>query len=236
MAIRPLASTMTGSRALVLLSGGIDSGVALHWALREGHEVLPLTFDYHLRPQRELQAVGALLARARSKGRVAPLQRIEVPFLREVEDLPAAPAHLAGAPEGYIPARNLVFYSIAASLAEVAGARFIVGGHNGTDPELFPDSSPTFFATLNGLLRKAVWSHARAPVEVVVPIAGKSKADVLRLGVGLGVPFELTWSCYHDGKEHCGACGSCTERREAFAEAGMRDPTSYAKPERSAAV
>lgn len=213
--------------ALVLLSGGIDSAVALHWALRAGHDVLPVTFDYHLRPARELEACEALLEHARARGAVAPLQRIALPFLREVEDLPSRPAHLGGAPEGYGPARNLVFYAIAASLAEVHGARRIVGGHNGTDPEMFPDSSPAFFADFNALLGRAAWSHAKAPFEVVLPIAGKPKAEVLRLGKELGVPFALTWSCYHDGKAHCGQCGSCRERREAFAEAGMRDPVPF---------
>lgn len=214
-------------KALVLLSGGIDSGVALFWSLQQGHEVLPLTFDYHLRPERELEALEALLARARGQGRVAPLQRIALPFLREVEDMQPRPAHLRGAPEGYIPARNLVFYSIAASLAESQGAQRIVGGHNGTDPELFPDSSPPFFADFNALLGRGAWSHGRAPFEVVLPITGKSKAEVLRLGFDLGVPFEVTWSCYADGKAHCGVCGSCQERREAFVEVGRQDPAPY---------
>lgn len=217
-------------RALVLLSGGIDSAVALHATLRDGSAVLPLTFDYHLRPQREVEALEALLdhARARTPGRVGPLRRVALPFLREVEDLPMRPAHLRGAPEGYIPARNLVFYAIAASLAESEGAERIVGGHNGTDPELFPDSSPAFFAALNALLPAGAWSHGRAPFRIDVPLAGKPKVEVLRLGLALGVPFELTWSCYADGKVHCGACGSCQERREAFRDAGRQDPAPYA--------
>lgn len=222
---------MAQGRALVLLSGGIDSAVALHWSLREGHEVVPLTFDYHQRPQREVEACEALLEHARARGgAVAPLQRIATPFLREVEDLAQRPGHLAAAPEGYIPARNLVFYAIAASLAEVHGAQHIVGGHNGTDPELFPDASPAFFASFNALLGRGAWSHARRPFEVVLPIAGQSKADVLRLGRALGVDFARTWSCYHDRKMHCGACGSCVERREGFAGTGLSDPAPMEEP------
>lgn len=219
---------MAPDRALVLLSGGIDSAVALHAALARGHEVAPLTFDYHLRPRRELAALDALLRDARTRGPVLPLQRVAVPFLREVEDMASRPAHLAGAPEGYIPARNLVFYAIAASLAESQGARVLVGGHNGTDPELFPDSSPRFFGPFNALLPVAAWSHRRAPFEVLLPLSGRTKADVLRLGQDLRVPFAHTWSCYHDGPLHCGHCGSCRERREAFAEVGAQDPVPYA--------
>lgn len=213
----------------MLLSGGIDSAVALHATLAEGRAVLPLTFDYHLRPAREVEALEALLAdaRARSELQVAPLERVAVPFLREAGDLPSVPEHLRGAPEGYIPARNLVFYSIAASLAEGRGADRIVGGHNGTDPETFPDSSPAFFGALDALLRPAAWSHARRPFHIALPIAGKGKAEVLRIGLALGVPFALTWSCYRDGKAHCGRCASCAERRGAFAELGVADPVAY---------
>lgn len=229
MARLPLAPAMAAprARALLLLSGGIDSCVALHWSLREGHEVLPLTFDYHLRPQREVEAAEALLEAAPHHGRLHPLQRVALPFLREVEDLALRPRHLEGAPQGYIPVRNLVFYSIAASLAEAQGAGLIVGGHNGTDPDMFPDSSPAFFRELQALLPRAAWSFGRAPFEVVLPISGKDKAEVVELGVELGVPFALTWSCYADGKAHCGRCGSCRERREAFAQAGVRDPVPY---------
>jgi 7-cyano-7-deazaguanine synthase len=220
---------MAPAKAVVLLSGGIDSAVTLHWTFRHGHAALPVTFDYHDRPAAELRALDALLADARARGfEAAPIQRFPLPFLREVEDMRPAPPHLRGAPEGYIPARNLVFYAIAASLAESQGAQLIVGGHNGIDPKKFPDSSPSFFADVNALLPRAAWSHRRAPFEVAVPISGKSKADVIRLGLEWGVPFERTWSCYHDGALHCGACGSCAERRQAFAEVGARDPAPMA--------
>ncbi|MCA1814155.1 MAG: 7-cyano-7-deazaguanine synthase [Halobacteriales archaeon] len=214
--------------AIVLLSGGIDSAVTLAWTLRQGHEVLPLTFDYHGRPGREVEALEAQLDRARGRGAARPLVRVPLPFLREVEDMPRIPEHLRGAPEGYIPVRNLAFYALAASFAETEGAQLIVGGHNGIDPELFPDSSPRFFAQLNELFRLGAWSHARQPFRVALPVSGKSKAEVVRLGTELGVPFALTWSCYHDGKAHCGRCRSCVERQEAFAERGLSDPAPYA--------
>jgi 7-cyano-7-deazaguanine synthase len=213
-------------RALVLLSGGLDSAVALYAVLARGRSVLPVSFDYHLRPQREVRAVEALLANAahRFPGQVAALQRIALPFLREASDLPFLPPHLEGAPEGYVPVRNLVFYAIAGSLAEAHGARTIVGGHTGEDPGTFPDAGPRFFGALNALFRDAAWSHAQRPFEVELPLAGQRKEDVLRMARDLGVPLGATWSCYADGAAPCGGCGSCQERREAFAALRVADP------------
>lgn len=213
-------------RAIVLLSGGVDSAVTLWWARTRGWEVHPLTFDYHGRPRSEHTAIEALATAAK----VQPIRYVELPFLKEVDDLRPAGLEnpvLEGSPEGYIPARNLIFYGLAAYYAELDGSRYLVGGHNGIDPDSFPDASPKFFASLNNVFRMSLWSYERSPVEVVVPLSGKSKEDVLRIGRDLGVPFELTWSCYWDRDVHCGTCVSCRERREAFAAAGMRDPVAY---------
>ncbi len=213
-------------RAIVLLSGGIDSAVALWWARAQDWEVQPLTFDYFGRPRREHTAVAQLVKRAD----VRPVRSVALPFLKEVDDLRPSGfdnAALNESPEGYIPARNLIFYSLAAYYAELDGTRHLVGGHNGTDPESFPDASPTFFDHLNRVFGMSLWSYKRSPVDVILPLAGKSKEEVLRIGLGLGVPFELTWSCYYDQDIHCGTCVSCTERRAAFAAVGLEDPVAY---------
>ncbi len=213
-------------RALVLLSGGVDSAVTLWWAKNRGWDARPLTFDYYGRPKRERTAIEALVKRAG----VGPVRSVDLPFLQEVDDLRPSGFHnpaLNESPEGYIPARNLIFYSLAAYYAELEGVRYLVGGHNGTDPESFPDASPKFFDHLNRVFAMSLWSYARAPLEVVIPLGGKSKEEVLRLGQRLGVPFELTWSCYWDQDVPCGTCGSCRERREAFDAIGLEDPVPY---------
>ncbi len=213
-------------RAIVLLSGGVDSAVALWWAKKQAWDVRPLTFDYFGRPKREHAAIEALVKRAC----VGPIRYVGLPFLKEVDDLRDAGVEnpvLRDSPEGYIPARNLIFYGLAAYYAELDGTRYLVGGHNGIDPESFPDASPKFFNFLNSVLHLSLWSYDRSPVQVIVPLSGKSKEDVLRLGRDLGVPFELTWSCYWDRDVHCGTCVSCQERREAFAAIGMADPVPY---------
>jgi 7-cyano-7-deazaguanine synthase len=212
--------------ALVLLSGGVDSAVTLWWAKKQGWDVQPLTFDYFGRPKREHAAVDALISRAE----VRAARTVALPFLKEVDDLRPDGFRnraLADSPEGYIPGRNMIFYSVAAYFAELDGARYLVGGHNGLDPESFPDASPRFFDSLNHAFRLSLWSYGEAPLQVLVPLSGKTKPDVVRMGLEMRVPFELTWSCYWDREVHCGTCASCRERREAFAAIGTDDPVTY---------
>lgn len=212
-----------GTRALVLLSGGIDSAVALYWARERKWDVEALTFDYSGRPEREAAATVAL---ARAVG--VPLHRAPVPWMMEAGDLPPElrkePA-LEAAPEGYVPARNLAFYAIAAYYAEALGARRVVGGHHGADADRFPDASPDFFRAFEHAANLGLWSRAREPLTVQLPLRGLVKRQVLDMGFALRVPFEATWSCYWDRTEEpCGQCQSCAERASAFAAAGRPDP------------
>lgn len=207
-------------RALVLLSGGLDSATALFWARTQGWDVEALTFDYDARPGPERAATEALVA---TLG--VPLHTVEAPWMQEIEagqhpllDNPA----LAGAPEGYIPARNAILYAIGAYHAELRGARVLVGGHNSADPETFPDAAAGYFATLGALLEKGLASGGS--LEIVQPLLGLDKVGVVRLALELEVPLDLSWSCYDAGPERCGRCPSCVERAEAFGVVGMADP------------
>lgn len=207
-------------RAIILFSGGLDSAVALYWARAQGWDVFPIEFEYYQRPERERRACRSLREHMGIRNQItAPLH-----FIREVSDIPEqelANPSLARAPEGYIPLRNLIFYSLAAYHAEILGARYIVGGHNRTDCESFPDAGKAFWERLNQIFRTAIWSHAHVQTEVVLPLIEMDKVEIVRLGSELGVPFELTWSCYHDADRPCGACESCIERAQAFAAAGL---------------
>ena len=207
-------------RAVVLVSGGIDSTVALWWARRRGWEVIPLTFNYHERPKAERRALRAILRRAS----VSHLIEVPMDFLKEAKGLVKegiSRMTMNDAPEGYIPARNMIFYSIAAYYAEAVGAEIIVGGHNVSDPEEFPDSSRRFFRSMERLYGIGLWSYHRRRIEIALPLAGKSKTQVIRLGLQLGAPLLLTWSCHEDRTEPCGRCGSCKERDESFADVGL---------------
>ncbi len=207
-------------RAIVLFSGGLDSAVALYWAQAQGLAVISAEFEYYQRPERERRACRDLRVRTGITDQII----IPVPFLREAADVPAQelsnPA-LARAPQGYIPLRNLIFYSLAAYHAEILGARYIIGGHNRTDCESFPDAGPSFWEQLNRLFKLAIWSYSEIQTEIVLPLIELGKTEVIRLGARLGVPFDLTWSCYFDAEHPCGTCESCVERARAFAAAGL---------------
>lgn len=190
-------------RALVLLSGGLDSAVALWWARREGHDVAALAFSYPGRPKAEARAARDLAARAGVR-----LDEVPLPFVVEPDG-----GRFSGAPRGYIPGRNALFYAAAAHRAEVGGFDLIVGGHNADDARRFPDASPAYFARLGVLLGEGLWlpRGALAP-RLVMPLSTLPKREVVALGRELGVPLALSWSCYEDGEAPCGTCPSCTER------------------------
>jgi 7-cyano-7-deazaguanine synthase len=203
-----------GERALVLLSGGIDSAAALAWSKQNYSDVIAITFQYYLRPFRERLSVFRLLESFR-----APLIEVPAEFLRETVDLPQ-PLN-PDVPEGYIPNRNMIFYSIACYYAETKECNTIVGGHIGIDSESFPDASRDFFQRFSDLANHALLTRK---IKIELPFAKNTKAEVIKNAIEWGVPLESTWSCYWDSKQPCGKCVSCVERAEAFASVGIQDP------------
>jgi 7-cyano-7-deazaguanine synthase len=145
---------------------------------------------------------------------------IDIPILRMTGPTGAARGR-DGTPPGFIPHRNLVYYSLALAAAAEAGASRIVGGHLKTDGADFADARPSFFSALSRLAVRG--APPGASCRIVLPFAAMTKADCLRLGARRGVRFDLTWSCCRDGVHPCGRCRGCVERREAFREAGLED-------------
>lgn len=133
-----------------------------------------------------------------------------------------------GLPPTYIPLRNPIFYSFAASYAEETGASVIVGGHNKDDAEVFEDVSDEFFSRLQGALRAGSVRLRRQRLQILRPLRRRTKAEVLKLASAVGVPFELTWSCHKDGQSHCMSCAGCASRIQAFSEARLSDPLTSA--------
>ncbi|MHB1908906.1 MAG: 7-cyano-7-deazaguanine synthase [Nitrososphaerales archaeon] len=206
--------------AIVLLSGGLDSTVALYWAISKNFEPLAFTFTYPLQTRKERRASFLV---AKSAG--CRIQKIHVGFLKEIGDISEQGRVKLGkrTPQSYIPSRNLIFYGIASSVAEVIGAKYIIGGHNSEDSRVFPDSSRTFFKEFNKLTKTGLITGGKTG-RVVLPLARLSKANVVELGKKLQVPFDLTWSCYDDGTKPCGKCSACKLRARAFRQAGLSDP------------
>lgn len=226
-------------RAVVLLSGGLDSTTVLAMAKAQGFEPVCLTIAYGQRHQVELerarrvaQALGVrdhrvLTLDLRAIGGSALTADIPVPKDRDETQLSA------GIPETYVPARNTIFLSLALGLAEVVGARDIFIGVNAVDYSGYPDCRPEFieaFERLANLATKAGVEGARFRVHA--PLSGMSKADIIREGVRLGVDYGLTHSCYDPDPSGraCGRCDSCILRRRGFEAAGVPDPTEYANP------
>ncbi len=223
------------TRAVVLLSGGLDSAVTLAIAQRDGCECVALSFDYGQRHRAELQAASRLAKQfnlirhvvlpldLRTIGGSALTADIDVPKDR-IDD----PNEI---PITYVPARNLVFLSIASGLAETCGAEAIYLGVNAIDYSGYPDCRPDFigaFARCAALATKA--GVEGGSLEIRTPLIAMTKADIVRTGAELGVDFALTHSCYDPSSDGgaCGHCDSCVLRRRGFEEANVADPTRYA--------
>lgn len=202
--------------ALVLVSGGLDSTVALWSVLRQGREVVPLTFHYPGRPRGEIRATEAVLAASGA----GPAVEADLPFLYEAGDADARrkSRRFAAAPPGYIPARNALFYAAACYHAQILGCDAVVGGHNAEDAATFPDASAAFFADLESLLRRGLWRGPGVPApRLEMPLLRIPKDEVVHLGHRLGAPVDLTWSCYEDGETPCATCPACMRRPLAAA-------------------
>ena len=204
-------------KAVILVSGGMDSATCLWWAKKCGWELNTITYNYFQRTDREIEATNHLIENAK----VHEHRTVDIPFLRDIEDI------LKYSTEAYIPARSGVFYGLAASWAEALGAERIIGGHNNMDSHLFPDSTPKFFEALNTAFRVGTWMGRTDRLEVIRPLEKLDKTGILRLAIDLKVPIDLTWSCYRGRERACGVCDACVKRLRAFEETGLRDPVEY---------
>jgi 7-cyano-7-deazaguanine synthase len=212
----------SNNKAIILLSGGIDSAVALYWAIEQHYEITALSINFYMRSPQEQAAVHEFVQRAKVK-----LLEVDIPFLKEASNLEEEHVVLPYTnqyPEGYVPTRNLIFYAIAAYYAEVLGIATIIGGHLQSDPEKFPDSAPQFFQSLGQIINTTKLPIDGGHVKFLMPLANRSKTDVIRLGKKLHVPLEFAWSCYWEDPIPCGVCNACKERSFAFKEMNMDDP------------
>lgn len=223
----------TPKRAVVLVSGGLDSATVLAMARAEGYDCYTLAFDYGQRHRAELLAAERVSkALGAVEHKVIPLDLTAIGGSALTDSTIAVPNHSEepGIPVTYVPARNTVFLSIGLGWAEVLGADDIFIGVNAVDYSGYPDCRPDFieaFERMANLATKAgVEGH---PLRIRTPLIDLSKGEIIRRGMALGVDYALTVSCYQadaDGQA-CGKCDSCYLRREGFAAAALDDPTRY---------
>ncbi len=215
-------------KVCVLLSGGMDSVTALHHAAREHEVVSALSFDYGSKHN----ASEIPFARWQAARLGVPHTLIALPFINEHfssdllqsgGDIPDGHYAEANMKRTVVPFRNGILLAIAAGFAESREAQgLVIAAHSG-DHAVYPDCREPFMQAM----AEAIRSGTYAGLEVLRPFIHTDKAGIARRGSGLGVDFAQTWSCYKGGPVHCGTCGTCVERREAFLLAGIPDPTAY---------
>jgi 7-cyano-7-deazaguanine synthase len=231
-------ATSDQQRAVVLASGGLDSTVAAAMARRDGWGLYFLTIEYGQRHSIEVERARRVAAAMavmnhvvcavdlRAIGGSALTAEIEVPKDRTLSE------RRAGIPVTYVPARNLIFLSLAAAHAEVVGATAVYFGANILDYSGYPDCRPEFIRAFESAVKEGSRAGVEGrPLEIRTPLIHLSKADIIREGTALQAPLHLTHSCYDPiGELACGRCDSCVIRREGFITAGVVDPTAYAIP------
>ena len=218
--------------SLVVFSGGMDSTVLLTQEVRTkgSQNVLAVSFDYGQRHVRELQAAQAIVSLLEVEWTIVNLASVfahmkreggsSLLFGQEVPDGHYAQANMVAT---IVPNRNMIMLSIAAGLAESREIPVVCTAVHAGDHFIYPDCRPEFIADL----RAAVWDATEKRVTLEAPFSSLTKAGIAQLGSNIGAPLYLSWSCYKGGSIHCGTCGTCVERIEAFRDAGVSDPTVY---------
>ncbi len=221
-------------KAVVVLSGGLDSTTCMGMAKEKGYELYPITFHYGQRHNREVEQAEKVAAHFGS-----PEHRIvDVSFLQQIggsaltdetievrqggveEDIPST----------YVPARNMIFLSLASAYAEVIGAEAIYIGVSAVDYSGYPDCRPEFISSMNDTVNLATKTGTTGgEFKIEAPLIQLTKKETIEEGLRLGVPYELTTSCYLGEEVACGECDSCLLRLKGFEEAGAEDPIPYAK-------
>ncbi len=213
---------------VVLCSGGMDSVAALYWARREHRITAVASFDYGAKHNhREIPFAAEHAARLGARHEIITLDFVNRLFasdlLKSGGDVPEGHYEAANMKQTVVPFRNAIMLSIACGLAESLGAEGLVIAAHGGDHAIYPDCRQDFMRAMGDAMRLGTY----AGVQLLRPFIAMNKAQIAATGAELGLDFGRTWSCYKGGGVHCGTCGTCVERREAFLTAGLTDPTPY---------
>ncbi|MEG3860286.1 7-cyano-7-deazaguanine synthase QueC [Microcoleus sp. herbarium12] len=223
-------------KAVILLSGGLDSSTVLYQAKADGCECYAISFDYQQRHRRELESARAIALSAQVKahqvvnfdltlwgGSALTDDKMELPIDRNLTEMSQ------NIPITYVPARNTIFLSFALAYAETLGAQRIYIGVNALDYSGYPDCRLDYIQAMQEVFRLGTKQGREGEaINIVTPLIELKKTEIIQLGNKLGVPWKQTWSCYAGGETACGVCDSCRLRLTAFEELGFKDPVPYA--------
>jgi 7-cyano-7-deazaguanine synthase len=211
-------------KCVIVLSGGPDSVTVAYWAKKQGYQIYPITFNYGQIAVKETQAAQKIAEKLDTTTKIIDLSALKEIF-SDVTSLCNTNIPLTSefsAPI-IVPFRNAIFLSAAVAYAVAVGADTIFYGAQGSDEPFYPDCRREFYEAFEKAARLGTCQE----ITIQAPFSGKHKSELFKAGAELGVPFELTWSCYRDSAKHCGKCESCNNRKKAFKEAGIADPTEY---------
>lgn len=219
-------------RVVAVVSGGLDSTTMAYSLRAQGYEVIAISFDYGQRHRKELAFAEQMAADLGASWTLIDLHAAGVTSILSGS---ALTDEAVTVPDGHyaddsmkitvVPNRNAIMLSVACALAVTREAGAVAFGAHTGDHFIYPDCRPEFVRAFERMVNVAV--EGLASIEILAPFLAMTKADIVKLGDELHVPFERTWSCYKGGALHCGTCGTCFERREAFARAHVIDPTQY---------
>jgi 7-cyano-7-deazaguanine synthase len=221
-------------KAVIVISGGLDSTTCMGIAKDAGYELYPITFYYEQRHDKEVEQAKAIahhygVGERHQVGNLSFFRQLGGSALTNETEVIAMDGVTDKIPNTYVPARNMIFLSLATAYAEVNNARHIYTGVSAVDFSGYPDCRPEFIASMDQTINLAtkVGVTSEEKLSIMTPLIHLSKAETIRLGLSLGVPYHLTTSCYNGGEVACGVCDSCRLRLKGFVEAGVTDPIDY---------
>jgi 7-cyano-7-deazaguanine synthase len=211
-------------KCIVVLSGGPDSAVVAYWARKQGYEVHALTFKYGQIAEKEIKYANLIAEKLDTPIKIIDLGSLKDVFTgvtalcdKNIELTSTFTQPII------VPFRNAIFLSVAVAYAISIGAAKVFYGAQGSDNPFYPDCRKEFYKSFENTARLGTGAEIR----IEAPFSNLQKSEVLKIGMQLGVPFELTWSCYRGEEKHCGKCESCINRKNAFRDAKIPDPTEY---------
>lgn len=219
-------------KATLIVSGGMDSATLAYHYNGLGYKLHLVGFDYGQRHVKELEALESIAATLNATWEIVDLTKLKSSIANS-----SLTSDAINVPDGHyaeetmritvVPNRNAIMLAIATGIAVANGSNVVATGVHSGDHFIYPDCRPQFIEALNTAFQLGTQGHSKSDFRLEAPFVEMFKSDIAKLGHSYQLPYELTWSCYKGGEKHCGRCGTCVERIEAFIDAGVEDPTEY---------